>query len=149
MTSASHRPSWHAALAAYAQPCLMRGLLELATSVVQYVALSVVMYLTLDVSLVLTVALAILTAGFLVRVFVTAVGRGDRPSAPSRGAACRPGGFAGLSSYTLDLGLVPGPLARRSSASVRSCCSCTSRVSQHTISREGTHGNRNREVVQR
>jgi omega-6 fatty acid desaturase (delta-12 desaturase) len=40
------------------------------TSALPYVALCALMYLTLDVSLVLTLALAIPTAGFLVRVFV-------------------------------------------------------------------------------
>src|SRR6202042_16337 len=47
---------------------------------------------------------------------------------------------------TFGAGLEPG---ESSSASVRSCCSCTSRVSQHTISREGIDGYRNRQVVQR
>src|SRR5437588_5336357 len=45
--------------------------------------------------------------------------------------------------------IVPGHSARLTSASVRSCCLSTSRVSQHTTSREETDGNRNREVVQR
>jgi omega-6 fatty acid desaturase (delta-12 desaturase) len=66
----SNRPSWHAQLAAYAKPCLWRGLTQLTTSAVPYVALCVLMYLTLGVSPVLTIALAIPTAGFLVRVFV-------------------------------------------------------------------------------
>jgi acyl-lipid omega-6 desaturase (Delta-12 desaturase) len=70
MTPASNRPSWHEALAEYAQPSLIRGLLEVATSAVPYIALCLVMYLTLGVSSLLTVALVIPTAGFLVRVFV-------------------------------------------------------------------------------
>ena len=70
MTPVSSRPPWHASLAAYAQPSLRRGWLELATSAVPYVLLSVVMYVTLNISPVLTVALAIPAAGFLVRVFV-------------------------------------------------------------------------------
>jgi omega-6 fatty acid desaturase (delta-12 desaturase) len=57
-------------LSAYAQPRLGRSLLELATSVVPYLGLTVVMYLTLGVSALLTLALAVPTAGFLVRTFV-------------------------------------------------------------------------------
>ena len=57
-------------LAAYAQPRLWRGLIEIATSVVPYLALSVVIYLTLGVSVALTVPLMILAGGFLVRTFI-------------------------------------------------------------------------------
>jgi omega-6 fatty acid desaturase (delta-12 desaturase) len=58
------------ALDVYAQPRLGRSLLEIATSVVPYVALSVLMYLTLGVSDFVTFALALPAAGFLVRTFV-------------------------------------------------------------------------------
>ena len=58
------------ALAIYTQPRLGRSLLELATSVVPYLALSIVMYLTLGVSDLVTLALALPAAGFLVRTFV-------------------------------------------------------------------------------
>ena len=51
MSYPSKRPFWHEALAPYAQPRLARGVLEIATSVVAYVALSVLMYLTLGVSI--------------------------------------------------------------------------------------------------
>jgi acyl-lipid omega-6 desaturase (Delta-12 desaturase) len=57
-------------LAPYTRPRLKRGLLEIATSAVPYLALSVAMYLTLGVSPWIEVALVIPTAGFLVRVFV-------------------------------------------------------------------------------
>jgi acyl-lipid omega-6 desaturase (Delta-12 desaturase) len=62
--------SWREVLAPYAQPSLARSLLDVATSVVPYLALSVLMYLSLDVSYLLTLALAVPTAGFLVRVFI-------------------------------------------------------------------------------
>jgi omega-6 fatty acid desaturase (delta-12 desaturase) len=62
--------SWHKFLAPYARPRLGRSLLELATSVVPYLALSVLMYQALNVSYLLALALAIPTAGFLVRTFV-------------------------------------------------------------------------------
>ena len=57
-------------LASYARPHLGRSLLGLATSVVPYLALSALMYLTLNISYLLTLALAIPTAGFLVRTFI-------------------------------------------------------------------------------
>jgi omega-6 fatty acid desaturase (delta-12 desaturase) len=58
------------ALAPYARPHLGRSLLDLATSVVPYLALSVLMYLALDTSYLLVLALAIPAAGFLVRTFI-------------------------------------------------------------------------------
>ena len=60
----------HEQLAAYARPCLRRGVLDILTSVVPYLALSVLMYRALDVSYLLTLALVLPTAGFLVRTFV-------------------------------------------------------------------------------
>jgi acyl-lipid omega-6 desaturase (Delta-12 desaturase) len=45
-------------------------MLEIATSIIPYLALSVVMFVTLGVSAALSVALAVLAAGFLVRTFV-------------------------------------------------------------------------------
>jgi len=58
------------ALAPYAQPNLRLAALDVATSVVPYIALSVLMYLSLDVSLWLTLALAIPAAGFMLRTFI-------------------------------------------------------------------------------
>jgi acyl-lipid omega-6 desaturase (Delta-12 desaturase) len=62
--------SWREALAPYARPHLGRSLLDIATSLVPYLALSVLMYLALDVSYLLALALAIPAAGFLVRTFI-------------------------------------------------------------------------------
>ena len=62
--------SWRQLLAPYARPRLGRSLLDIATSLVPYLGLSVLMYLSLNVSYLLTLALAIPTAGFLVRVFI-------------------------------------------------------------------------------
>ena len=70
MTLVSNRSAWHEALAVYAHPRLRRGLLDIVTSAVPYLALCVAMYLLLRVSPLLAVALVIPTAGFLVRVFV-------------------------------------------------------------------------------
>lgn len=63
-------PWWRDALAPYAQPSRARALLDIATSVVPYLALSVAMYLALDVSYLLTLALAFPAAAFLVRTFI-------------------------------------------------------------------------------
>jgi len=61
---------WRGALVPYARPHLGRSLLDLATSVVPYVALSVLMYLALDVSYLLTLAIAVPAAGFLLRTYI-------------------------------------------------------------------------------
>jgi omega-6 fatty acid desaturase (delta-12 desaturase) len=64
------RPFWSEDLAPYARPHLGRSLLDLATSVVPYLALSVAMYLALKVSYLLVLAIAIPASGFLVRTFI-------------------------------------------------------------------------------
>jgi len=64
------QPAWREVLAPYARPRLGRSLLDIATSIVPYLALWVLMYLSLDISYLLVLALAVPTAGFLVRVFV-------------------------------------------------------------------------------
>ena len=61
---------WVQTLAPYTRPRLGRSLLDLATAVLPYLALSVLMYLSLGVSYLLTLALAIPTAGFLMRTFI-------------------------------------------------------------------------------
>jgi omega-6 fatty acid desaturase (delta-12 desaturase) len=68
--SHTERPYWHDALAPYARPSLARGAGCLLTSVAPYLALSVLMYGALRVSWVLTLALAVPTAGFLVRTYI-------------------------------------------------------------------------------
>lgn len=70
MTLELNRSSRNEAFAAYAQPRLSRALLDIATSVVPYLALCLVMYFMLPISPVIVAALVIPTAGFLVRVFV-------------------------------------------------------------------------------
>jgi acyl-lipid omega-6 desaturase (Delta-12 desaturase) len=64
------RPEWADALDPYAQARWGRSLLDIATSVVPYLALSVVMYLLLDVSYWLVLAVAIPASGFLLRTFI-------------------------------------------------------------------------------
>ncbi len=70
MSSFSEPRLEHQALSVYAQQRLGRSLLDLATSVVPYLAVSVVMVLTLDDSFLPTLLLYPLAAGFLVRTFV-------------------------------------------------------------------------------
>jgi acyl-lipid omega-6 desaturase (Delta-12 desaturase) len=64
------RPFWRKALAPYERPRLGRSLLDIATSVVPYLALSALMYLALDVSYLLVLALAIPAAGFVLRSYI-------------------------------------------------------------------------------
>ena len=63
---AGHR----AALAPYARPDVRRSLLDLATSVVPYLALFALMVALLDVSYLLVLAVAIPASGFLVRTYI-------------------------------------------------------------------------------
>jgi omega-6 fatty acid desaturase (delta-12 desaturase) len=82
--------------ARYCEPHLPRSLLDVATSVVAYLALSVVLHLTLGVSVLLTVVLVVLTAGFLVRTFVVFHDCGHGSLFSSKRANRWVGRFAGL-----------------------------------------------------
>jgi omega-6 fatty acid desaturase (delta-12 desaturase) len=57
-------------VARYEEPSAARALLNLATSLLAYVALTVAMYLCLDISIWLTLALAVPASGFLLRTFI-------------------------------------------------------------------------------
>jgi omega-6 fatty acid desaturase (delta-12 desaturase) len=70
MSETSNRPFWTETLAPYARPRLARSLVDIATSVVPYLALSVLVYNLIGVSVFLALAVSIPTAGFLVRTFV-------------------------------------------------------------------------------
>jgi acyl-lipid omega-6 desaturase (Delta-12 desaturase) len=61
---------WRESVAPHELPSLRRSLVDLATSVVPYLALTVLMYACLDVSVWITLALAIPSAGFLLRTFI-------------------------------------------------------------------------------
>ena len=61
---------WREGLAPYARANVRLAVLDIATSIVPYLALWVPMYLALDVSYLLTLAIAILAAGFLLRTFI-------------------------------------------------------------------------------
>jgi omega-6 fatty acid desaturase (delta-12 desaturase) len=62
--------AWAQTVSRYARPHLGRSLLALLTSVVPFVGLWALMYLSLDVSYLLTLALAVPTAGFLLRTYI-------------------------------------------------------------------------------
>jgi hypothetical protein len=66
----AERSLWREALAPYARPRLGRSLLDLATSVLPYLALWVLMDLALGVSYLLALALAAPAAGFLLRTYI-------------------------------------------------------------------------------
>jgi omega-6 fatty acid desaturase (delta-12 desaturase) len=61
---------WLDTLAPYARPRLGRSLIDLATSVLPYVALLVAMYWALGVSYLLVLVIAIPASGFLMRTFI-------------------------------------------------------------------------------
>ena len=61
---------WRAEISEYAVPDLRRTLLDIATSVVPYIALLACMIVLLDTSVLLALALAPLAAGFLLRTFI-------------------------------------------------------------------------------
>jgi acyl-lipid omega-6 desaturase (Delta-12 desaturase) len=64
------RAFWRTALAPYEQPTLGRSALDLATSVLPYLALSAAMYFLLSVSYLLVLAVALVAAGFLLRTYI-------------------------------------------------------------------------------
>jgi acyl-lipid omega-6 desaturase (Delta-12 desaturase) len=96
MTPVRSGPPWREAIAPFATPCLKRGLLAVATSVLPYAALSVAIYLTLGVSPALSAVLIVLAAGFLVRVFVMFHDCAHGSLLPSRRANAMLGSFLGL-----------------------------------------------------
>ncbi len=87
------------ALEAYAQPHLGRSLLDLATSVLPYLALTAFMYATLWDSIWLTLALAIPTGGFLLRTFIVFHDCGHGSFMPTRGANRWVGRFTALLTW--------------------------------------------------
>jgi omega-6 fatty acid desaturase (delta-12 desaturase) len=69
-TPAGEHPFWVDLLVPYAKPSLRRSGADVLTSVVPYLALSVLMYASISVSPWLTLALAVPSAGFLLRTFI-------------------------------------------------------------------------------
>ena len=92
----ANRLYWREAVARHERSSLPRSLLDLATSMVPYLAISVAMYLFLDVSVWITLALAIPAAGFLLRTFVVFHDCAHGSFLASRRANLWVGRFAGL-----------------------------------------------------
>jgi acyl-lipid omega-6 desaturase (Delta-12 desaturase) len=61
---------WRKSIAPHEQPSLRRSVIDVATSVMPYLALTVAMYFSLDLSAWITLALAVPAAGFLLRTFI-------------------------------------------------------------------------------
>ncbi len=69
-TEALQPSFWRECLAPYAEPRIGRGVLDLATSVVPYLALTAAMYALRPVSDLFVLVLAVPAAGFLLRTFI-------------------------------------------------------------------------------
>ncbi len=87
-------------LTCYAHPRLGRSLLEIATSVVPYLALSVGMYLLLPVSYLLVLLVAVPASGFLVRTFILFHDCSHGSLLPSKKANAWLGAVLGLFVYS-------------------------------------------------
>jgi omega-6 fatty acid desaturase (delta-12 desaturase) len=87
-------------LARYARPHLGRSLLDLATSVVPYLALLVAMQMVLKISYLLVLVLAIPAAGFLVRTFIVFHDCSHGSFLPNRRANAWLGTVLGLLVYS-------------------------------------------------
>jgi acyl-lipid omega-6 desaturase (Delta-12 desaturase) len=87
---------WREAVARYERPSVRRALVDLATSVVPYLALTVAMYVSLQVSVWISLALAVPAAGFLLRTFIVFHDCAHGSFLPNRRANLWVGRFAGL-----------------------------------------------------
>ena len=92
--------SWRAEVNRYATPDRSRSLLDIATSVVPYVALLAAMYLLLGASVVLALTLAPVAAAFLLRTFVVFHDCTHGSLFASKRANERLGTFLGLLLFT-------------------------------------------------
>ena len=91
---------WKEIVARYQKPALKRSLWQLINTLVPYAALWWLMYLSLRVSYWLTAALALLAAGFLVRVFIIFHDCGHGSFFRSREANDVVGFITGVLSFT-------------------------------------------------
>ncbi|MGI8801445.1 MAG: fatty acid desaturase [Solirubrobacteraceae bacterium] len=97
--AAKPRPVWRESLTAYAQPNIGRAALDIATSLVAYVALLAVMYALLDVSYLLVLVLAVPAAGLATRTFIVFHDCGHGSFLPGKRANAWVGTIAGLLVY--------------------------------------------------
>jgi omega-6 fatty acid desaturase (delta-12 desaturase) len=100
VSSRPRGPFWRETLEPYARPHLGRSLLDLATSVVPYLALSFLMYRMLDVSYLLVLVIALPASGFLVRTFILFHDCSHGSFLPSKRANIWLGTILGLMVYS-------------------------------------------------
>ncbi len=98
--AAPARNPWREQIAPYAVPSLPKSLLDLATSVLPFLLLWPVMVWSLGVSYLLTLALAVPTAGFLLRSFIVFHDCCHGSFFASRAANTWVGRFTGLLVFT-------------------------------------------------
>jgi len=91
---------WKAVVAKYQQPTSRRALWQLGNTLVPYGALWFLMYLSLGISYWLTAGVVLLSAGFLVRIFIIFHDCGHGSFFPSRRANDALGFLAGLLCFT-------------------------------------------------
>jgi omega-6 fatty acid desaturase (delta-12 desaturase) len=66
----ARRPTWQKIVARYAVPDLRRSLIQVANSFIPYLVVTALMYYSLRFSYWLTLALAVVAAGFMIRIFI-------------------------------------------------------------------------------
>jgi omega-6 fatty acid desaturase (delta-12 desaturase) len=93
-------PGWKETVIKYQRPALGRALWQVANTLLPYAALWYLMYLSLGVSYWLTASLAVLAAGFLVRVFIIFHDCGHGSFLPSQKANHVVGVITGLLTFT-------------------------------------------------
>lgn len=101
-TSRSGRPTvaWRRILAPYQEPDLRRALWQIGNTFVPYCALWALMYWSLEVSYGLTLGLAVVAAGFLLRVFIMCHDCGHRSFFKSRRRNDALGFVSGVLTFT-------------------------------------------------
>src|SRR5437773_9799290 len=97
---ARKRPAWREIVAKYQKPALGPGLWQLTSAIIPYVGLWYLMYLASKVSLWLAVPLAVLAAGFLVRIFIIFHDCGHGSFFRSRRANAFIGFITGIITFT-------------------------------------------------
>ncbi|HEX8074130.1 MAG TPA: fatty acid desaturase [Thermoleophilaceae bacterium] len=97
---ARERPFWRDAIAPYEKADLRRSAIDIATSLVPYLALSVAMYLLVDVSYLLVLALAVPASGFLLRTYIVFHDCSHGSFLPTKRANMAMGVLAGLVVYS-------------------------------------------------
>jgi omega-6 fatty acid desaturase (delta-12 desaturase) len=97
MNTSTEQPSWKDILAPYERPQTRSAVIQIATSLLPYLAMSAIAYLTLGkISIWLTLLLAVPTGGFLIRTFVVFHDCAHGSLLPSRKANVRVGAVLGL-----------------------------------------------------